>query len=121
MTTLPEFDELVRLAKTDPEALESLRADMCEKLILEAPADIRRRLRGLQFKIDMERERTKTPMAACIKISEMMHDSFGRLRDALNEAQGAQAGTLTDVSKDINRQAEAAPEPRAADIIQFPG
>ncbi|MBL4868288.1 MAG: DUF3135 domain-containing protein [Pseudomonadales bacterium] len=123
MPALPEFDELLRLAEKDPDRLEALRAEMCEQLILDAPVELRRRLRGLQFRIDMERRRSSTPMAACIKISEMMHESFGRLRDALNEAQSIQAGTLTSVSKDIdNNRTKHAEESQAqpADILQFP-
>ena len=124
MPALPEFDELLRLAEKNPERLEALRAEMCEQLILDAPAEYRRRLRGLQFQIDMERQKASTPMAACIKISEMMHDSFGRLRDALNEAQGIQAGALSSVSDDIDKnrikRATQEPEIQPADILQFP-
>lgn len=46
---------------------------------------MQRKLRGLQFHIDMEIRRSKTPMAACIKISEMMHGSLSKLRSALND------------------------------------
>ncbi|NIR25447.1 MAG: DUF3135 domain-containing protein, partial [Gammaproteobacteria bacterium] len=42
------------------------------------------------------------PMAACIAISGMMHDSFDRLRQTLNEATGnATPGYLNTPSQDV--------------------
>ncbi len=85
---LPDFDQLKEMAENDPEQLEQLRIRLCEQVIQDAPEKYRRRLRGLQFRLDMERRRAKSPMTACIAISGMMHDSFDRLRLALNEATG---------------------------------
>lgn len=85
---LPEFDKLREMAQRNPEELEQLRVQLCDQLIQEAPEQYRRKLRGLQFRVDMERRRAKSPMAACIAISGMMHDSFDRLRQVLNEAAG---------------------------------
>ena len=87
-TYLPSFDKLRELAQNNPEELERLRIELVEQLIHEAPEPYRRKLRGLQFRIDMERRKAKSPMAACITISGMMHDSFDKLRMALNEAAG---------------------------------
>lgn len=81
---LPSFDELVRLAKDDPQALEDLRSQMIEDTISKAPADYHRRLRGLQFQIDAVRKCSSTPMSACLKISRMMHDQLHVLRDTIN-------------------------------------
>ena len=88
MKELPEFDVLREMAQNNPEQLEQLRMELCDQLIQEAPGDVRRRLRGLQFRIDMERRRAKSSMAACIAISGMMHESFDQLRQVLNEAAG---------------------------------
>ncbi len=87
-STLPDFDTLVHLARTKPEELEQLRIRLCNDLIERAPEASRRRLRGIQFQIDMERRKAANPMAACIRISQMMHASFENLRSALNEAAG---------------------------------
>lgn len=86
---LPNFDKLKEMAQNNPTELERLRIELCEQLIHQAPEQYRRRLRGLQFRIDMERRKAKSPMAACITISGMMHDSFDKLRMALNEAAGS--------------------------------
>lgn len=83
---LPDSDTLLELAKNDPEGLERVRQEACEALINDAPERLERRLRGLQFQIDMERRRSKTPLEACIRISEMMHDSVWSLRTALTNS-----------------------------------
>jgi hypothetical protein len=85
---MPSFDEMVRLAKTDPEALERIRLQLIEDTIADAPEACHRRLRGLQFQIDMERRRAGNPMGACVRISKMMHDSLYTLRQTLNSAIG---------------------------------
>ena len=83
LTELPDPDELHRLAEQQPEALEALRQHMVQQLIDQSPQRLKHRLQGLQFRIDMERQRCKTPMAACLKLSGMMHDSLGDLQSAL--------------------------------------
>lgn len=96
----PDSDTLLELAKNDPEGLERIRQEACEDLISEAPRRLQRRLRGLQFQIDMERRRSKTPLDACIRISEMMHDSVWSLRTALNNSS-VQNDSLTQPDKDL--------------------
>jgi hypothetical protein len=82
---IPNFDTLLTLAKQDPKRLDALKRDITEAWIQQAPAEYQRRLRGIQFQIDMEVRRAKNPMDACIRISNMMHGSFAELRDRLNE------------------------------------
>lgn len=102
----PTTDELIKLAKQDPEALEALRLREINALIDSAPAQMQRRLRGLQFQIDAKRKLSKTPMAACMAISKMMFDSVYELNDALNGSQ------------DSHTQTRDAANP--ADILSFP-
>jgi hypothetical protein len=92
---LPDFDVLATMAQTDPAGLEALRQRLCEELIASAPPHMQRRLRGLQFQIDAQRRLAKTPLQACLKISEMMHDSFAELRAALNQLAGEEQPVLT--------------------------
>lgn len=82
---LPEFDELVQMAKNNPEQFEELRETLIEDVISSARSSSQRRLRGLQFQIDVARKKAKTPLAACIQISSMMHESFAELRLHLND------------------------------------
>lgn len=122
-STFPDFEELMKLAKENPAELERIRQKACEDIIQKAPEKYQRKLRGLQFKIDMEREKSKNALASCVNLSKMMHHSFGRLRDALNEAQGIKAPTLqnvlkNDTKKDSKNKSTVATE--EAKIIDFP-
>ncbi|WP_363317840.1 DUF3135 domain-containing protein [uncultured Amphritea sp.] len=55
-----------------------------DQIVSCARPENRRHLRQLQCRIDAIRYRAKTPIAACIKISQMMHDELWCLRQALN-------------------------------------
>lgn len=109
---MPSFDELARLAKDEPEQFEALREQLIESTITGASADHQRRLRGLQFQVDMERRRSRTPMAACVSISKMMHDSLYTLGQTLNAAAGAETDPVIDLF--------AEERATAATILSFP-
>ncbi len=81
---MPDFDTLVKIAQHDPDQLETIRHRLAASTISSAPKPLQQRLRGLQFQIDSTRHTSKTPLAACIRISAMMHESFSELRSALN-------------------------------------
>lgn len=69
------FDEWAELADKDPGVFEKKRQLLLDEFLSQFPEKRQRRLRGLQFQIDMERRRAKSPLAACIRISDMMWDS----------------------------------------------
>lgn len=102
---LPEFDLLAKLAKNNPEEFEKLRETLIEDVINSARTSSQRRLRGLQFQIDMARKKAKTPLAACICISGMMHESFAELRLHLNDPFGA----ISDSSQKTSTVAKVLP------------
>lgn len=80
---LPDFDTLMEIAQKDPDALEEFRRNAVEAIILAAPKASHQRLRGLQFQIDSQRQLHSSPMGCCLKLSEMMHDSFNHLHSLL--------------------------------------
>jgi len=71
-----DFDEWMTLAKTNPTQFERRRQAMIEKLIRSRKPESQRRLRGLQFRIDLERRRCRTPIAACVRLNELLMDQF---------------------------------------------
>ncbi|TCK17026.1 uncharacterized protein DUF3135 [Thiogranum longum] len=84
---LIDFDDWAELAQTDPAAFELRREQAIEELIARMPEHKQQRMRCLQWKIDQVRDRAGSPMAACIKLSEMMWDSLtgpGGLKEALD-------------------------------------
>lgn len=81
---LPEFDVLVDMARNNPERLERLRRELTEDIIEGADNEHhKKRLAGLQFRVDLERRRARTPLAATIKISEMMCHSLADLHRSM--------------------------------------
>lgn len=70
-----DFDEWANLASNDPEGFEQRRQNHIEQFFERIPISKQRRLRGLQFRIDMERKKARTPLGACIKLSSMMWDA----------------------------------------------
>jgi hypothetical protein len=80
-----DFDTWAELARTDKDEFERRRRAVIEGVIIAADPDSQPRLRALQWRIDMERQRARTPLAACIRISAMMWESIYELRAALND------------------------------------
>lgn len=98
-TRLPAFEVLVDMARNDPEGLETLRRSLTSAVIDGASsARSRRRLEGIQFKVDVARRRAATPLAATIRISEMMARSLADLHASLVTAheEPALAGSNQD-------------------------
>ena len=58
------------------EELEAYRLREVTALIDSAPLDYQRRLRGIQFQIDTERDRHSCALGACTAIFNMMHISI---------------------------------------------
>lgn len=75
------FDHWSELAQSDPDAFESMRSEKLAACIAKAPGNQQHRLRCLQWRIDVIRKQAKTPLSACIKISNMMWDTLHRLGD----------------------------------------
>lgn len=106
---LPGFDVLVDMARNDPEGLETLRRSLTDAVIAGASSDTtRRRLQGLQFRVDLERRRAGTPLAAAIRISEMMCHSLASLH-----------ASMVTPDEVIESVSQAAPEPEN-NVVPFP-
>jgi len=85
---LPAFEVLVDMARNDPQGLETLRRSLTNAVITAAPnEEARRRLLGLQFRIDMERRRAGTPLAAAMRLSELMCRSLAKLHRSIIEPE----------------------------------
>lgn len=99
MSRLPDIEQLIALAQSDPEQLERIRQREIETLIARAPEHTRSRLRGLQFQIDCKRRLHKNSVGACLAITGMMMDSLQKLNQALHdhEYDGAVAERCANV------------------------
>ena len=83
--TLPGHDALSRLARSDPRSFETLRLELIESCIDDAPEPIQLRLRQLQFRIDSIRRRSRSPWGATVKINSLMWDSLLEMNDELQK------------------------------------
>lgn len=103
-----DFEYWLELASTDPQKFEQIRQDQIELIIENAGSQRqKRRLRGLQWRIDQIREQHKdSAMAACMAISELMWETFEHLSDLLHST------TECGLSAPI--------PPMQANIIPFP-
>ncbi len=82
-----DFDEWKELAEKNPAVFEKKRRDAIDRVVEQASGKHQKRLTRLQWRIDQERRRRKTPLGACIAISRMMFDSVygeGGFVDALH-------------------------------------
>ncbi|MEJ2644030.1 MAG: DUF3135 domain-containing protein [Gammaproteobacteria bacterium] len=101
-----DFEHWAALAASDPEAFEAQRAQVIDAAIRRAPRPKQQRLRGLQWKLDQVRQLSGTPMAACLRMSNMMWDSV------LKE------GGLLDAFEALGHAKPVAPRPKA-DILRL--
>lgn len=70
-----DFDYWRELAEKDPEQFEECRRRAINEVIDASPSSMQRRLRGLQWRVDMEIGRSKNAMDSCVRINRMMMDS----------------------------------------------
>jgi hypothetical protein len=80
-----DFDRWADLAQQDPAVFERLRQLTVELAILKHSRRNRERLQGLQWRIDRVREQARTPMAACVHLSDLMWDTFERLNESYHD------------------------------------
>lgn len=115
---LPAFDVMLDLARNDPDQLENLRKQLTAAVIAGSDCEARkRRLEGLQFRVDMERRRAATPLAATIRISEMMAQSLADLHRSLVTPIEEQAAERASVAAGSPQPLRA--DPSGARILPF--
>jgi hypothetical protein len=99
-TRLPDFDVLVALNQSDPEAFEQLRKQLLDDAISSAPEYHRPALARVLERIESTRLASATPMDAAVAASRLMQESLGTLLVCWKQAQfrmsGLQATTLID-------------------------
>lgn len=70
-----DFEEWKELAANDPEAFELKRKRAVQQLINQTSGDTRRRLEGVQWKVDMARRASSSSSQSCSRIFSMMWES----------------------------------------------
>ncbi len=79
-TTTIDFEKWAELARSNPAAFEKLRSQFLSNALNRITDSKRHKFECLQWRIDKIRQTTKTPLSACIKISQLMWSSFEELQ-----------------------------------------
>lgn len=107
-----DFEQWCKLAEENPALFEKKRREEIDKVISSAPAATQERLQRLQWRVDMERRRSKNATQACIRIYSMMWKRvYGEhgLLDALNQLMHC----------DQKSQPEPVEEKSKAEVLRF--
>ena len=102
-----DFDYWAALAARDPDRFERSRRELLERTIASAPDRSRERLRRLQWKLDQIRRTSGSPLAAAIRMNEMMWERV------------VGPGGLLEVLLEAHEPRAERPAPRNADILPF--
>ncbi len=116
-----KFDERVRLFKEKPELFEKMRLEAIESF-LDTIKDLekRKRLEGLQWRVDQVRRKNKNPLSSCTALSEMMWANFRELNELWKEAReliGKSGLMLEKTEGDLRSSLEEVKKPKEADIV----
>ena len=81
---LPPFEELVELAKHNPEAFALFKRDVCEEMILSASQKMQGRLWAQQSHIDRVVDSSKNPCHANVKLMQELSLQMQKFQNALS-------------------------------------
>ncbi len=81
---LPDIDELMRLGKEDPEALEKLRETLVQEVIDNADESKRPKLEGFYWKLKTKLNNCKNNNHRMVVMQEMFYDQLETFRGSLN-------------------------------------
>lgn len=110
---LPSHEVLSQLARDDPQAYETLRREVIDSFIDNAPEGIQPRLRGIQFRVDCVRRLSQSALGSTLKISKLMWESFLSLDRGWQSLARLEKGQY-----DPARDAEFSPQGNAR-ILEF--
>lgn len=95
--TLPDFDELMALAKSNPEAFAQFKHDMCEEMILSASVEMQERLWAQQSHIDRVVGSCKNPNHANVVLMRELVSQMVKFQDVLD-------GDVSDIDNQPSAQ-----------------
>ena len=108
-----DFDHWSELASSNPEAFEIKRQEAVNEFIASRPPERQQHLRHLQWRIDGVRRTAGTPLAACIRIHDMMWESVYGPNGLLEVLQSVNPAAIRQQLGGIEKAQQAA-------VIPFP-
>lgn len=105
MDKFPSVDELIKMAKEDPEKLNALQKSESQKIIDRASPENKVKLEGIQFKIDMIKRKNKgNQTKTMIELNGIMKESFNKLSEELKVFQGLEQNNKKPHLKIIKKE-----------------
>lgn len=111
-----EFEYWSKLSKINLKLFEELRLREIERVILRARPECQQRLRKLQWRIDMERDKAKNPIDAMVRLQNMMWRQFYSDNGFVFAVE--QYVKLCRMAEKLSK-VEVAGEKKKADILPF--
>ena len=93
---LPSHELLSQLACNDPRAFELLRQELVESFIDSAPARLKSRLSGIQFRVDGLRRLSRSALGSTVGVYQLMWSSFLRLNSTWQEVVRLKEGGIEE-------------------------
>lgn len=83
--SLPDFDTLKAMAERNEGELEALLQAEVDIILKGIPPEQKRRLLGLQFQINCQKELSHNPVDCCVRLSNMLYLHYRQFRWILEE------------------------------------
>lgn len=94
MQSLPDFDQLVRLATSDPQQFALLRQRLIEQTIIQASPAMQPRLRAQQSHIDRLINHAKNPLHTNILLQQELQRQLQRFSQVLQSQSPQQQAKI---------------------------
>ena len=117
---LPSHEVLSQLAREDPQAYEAWRRATIDGFIASAPARIKPRLQGIQFRVESLRRLSRSPLGSTVKVYELMWKSFLSLNHNWQELARAKAECINPHDSPLSTQYIANESAKVLEFRQRP-
>ncbi|WP_233217672.1 MULTISPECIES: DUF3135 domain-containing protein [unclassified Photobacterium] len=98
MDTLPNFDDMAKMAKEDPEQFEQLRQQLIEDAINQAHDSMQPRLKAQQSHIDLIISRGKNPLHTTMLLRNELQRQLVRFAETLQHPYNQENAEITPIS-----------------------
>ncbi|KJG17130.1 hypothetical protein UA33_10970 [Photobacterium angustum] len=98
MDTLPNFDDMAKMAKEDPEQFEQLRQQLIENAINQAHDSMKPRLKAQQSHIDLVISRGKNPLHTTMLLRNELQRQLVRFAETLQHPYSQENAEITPIS-----------------------
>lgn len=98
MDTLPNFDDMAKMAKEDPEQFEQLRQQLIEYTINQAHHSMQPRLKAQQSHIDLVISRGKNPLHTTMLLRNELQRQLVRFAETLQHPHNHDNAEITPIS-----------------------